>query len=125
MALPATVPTAREINFGKWPVKTFRFNNGAEIRRLFGNRRTEMELTLTYENISDNAADSFKNHYESVNGEFEAFDIPSETYQGWSAGNALFVNSGNRWRYKEPPTVENIKPGISTVKVILVSVLRW
>lgn len=123
MSLPDITPTSRSLNFGVWPVKIFRSNNGAELRRLYGNRRTNLELELVYENVSDNTANQFRETYDDAKGEFDTFRLPGNTYAGWASSNETFTGpTANVWRYKEPPSITSVKRGVSTVRVVLVSV---
>lgn len=144
MAFPNLVPTTRSFDPGNWPVKTFRSQAGTEVRLLYGNRRTGMTLQLTYQNITDENAQLFLDHYDEVRGSFGTFNIRDATGAGgvWRAragwrpngsptqaateaeANAItLVGTGNMWRYAEPPAVQNVQRGISTVSVKLVGVL--
>ena len=53
MAFPSLAPTSRSFSAGDYPVKTFKSQNGAEVRILYGNSRTDVKLQLSYENIGD------------------------------------------------------------------------
>lgn len=126
MAFPTLVPTSRSFDAGDWPVKTFRAQNGAEVRLLYGSNRTGMTLELSYDNITDANAELFLTHYNEVQGTYGTFTIPEAGAKtGWSgSANALDVTgSGNRWRYSAAPSVQSIKPGVSSVSVKLIGVL--
>lgn len=123
MSLPDITPTSRSLNLGPWPLKTFRLNNGAEIRRLYGNRRNNLELELTYENLPDNVANQFRERYDDTKGGFDTFRLPGNTFAGWTSDTNTYIGpTANVWRYKEPPTITNVKRGVSTVQVVLISV---
>jgi hypothetical protein len=126
MDFPDLVPSARQFTPGNWPVKTYQAQNGAEVRFLYGNRRTGMSLQLTYNNLSDAQAEQFLEHYRERRGTFETFVFTAmaAAKSGWSGGkDELGVEAwGNRWRYAEEPRIESIKPGISSVSVSLVGV---
>jgi len=126
MSFPDLTPSSRELDPGDWPVKAFNAQNGAEVRILYGNRRTKMKLSLQYSNISDANADRFYAHFESVKGTYETFDLPSgsKTAKGWAGFEPTMTQSlsGNRWRYQEAPKIQNVRPGISNVSVSLVGV---
>lgn len=126
MAFPTLAPTSRSFDAGDWPTKTFRSQNGSEVRILYGSNRTGMSLELSYENITDANAELFLTHYNEVQGTYGTFTIPATGAKtGWGgSANALDVtNTGNRWRYSEAPTLQSIKPGISSVSVKLIGVL--
>lgn len=124
MAYPTLQPTGREFDPGSYPVKTFRSQSGAEARILYGSKRVDQMLSLTYENITDSQAEQFITHFDEVRGSYETFTLPSAVRAGWAASSAtLDAVSGAAWRYDAPPTISSIKPGISSVQVKLVGVL--
>tara|TARA_R110000772_G_scaffold156727_2_gene267924 strand:+ start:769 stop:1143 length:375 start_codon:yes stop_codon:yes gene_type:complete len=123
MPFPALQPTSRDFTPGNWPVKSYKSQSGAEVRILYGDTRTSMELTLGYDNISDAQAEQFLTHYDETKGTYNTFAINSSTRAGWS-GTAAAIDSGtiNRWRYADPPQVTAVKPGVSSVRVSLMGV---
>lgn len=123
MAFPALRPTGREFTPGDWPVKTFNAQSGAEVRILYGDTRSKMELALSYDNISDANADLFLAHYTEVKGTYGTFTINAEAKAGW-AGGAESIDAGavNRWRYADKPQVSSVRPGRSSVRVNLIGV---
>ena len=127
MAFPEQyVPSSRQFVPGDWPVKSYQSLDGTEVRLLYGSRRTQMQLDLQYSNIADSVADAFIAHYGSTQGTYQSFPITStaNTFKGWEgASGSLNTASGNRWRYREPPKQESVRPGVSTVTVSLVGVL--
>ena len=122
MPYPTLRPTSRSFDPGDYPVKTFKSQSGAEFRFLYGSRRTGMTLSFEYANIGDGLADDFIEHYDEVRGQFQRFDLPPEILTGWTgtAGALDATNTGNRWRYAEPPAITSVRPGVSTVQVRLV-----
>ena len=134
MAFPTTdsigrnlVPTARSFESGDFPVKTFKAQNGKETRILYGSNRTNMRLSLTYSNIPDADAELFLDHFHEVQGTFQTFGLGTvDAARGGWEGNqdALGAQTyGNNYRYEKPPTVAQVRPGISTVTVNLIGVL--
>jgi hypothetical protein len=131
VAAVALVPTARSFEPGDFPVKTYKAQNGAEHRILYGSSRTNMRLSLTYANIKDADAEQFLNHYETMQGTFQTFvlgkldDDTSPARGGWEGNlDALGADaSGNSYRYEGPPQVVQVRHGISTVTVNLIGVL--
>ena len=123
MPFPALRPTSRDFNPGDFAVKTYNAQSGAEVRILYGDTRTKMELVLGYDNITDTQAQQFLTHYDETKGTFNTFAINSATKAGW-IGNTNAIDSGNtnRWRYAEAPQVTSIGPGRSSARVSLVGV---
>lgn len=120
------VPSSRAYDPGSWPVKTYQAMDGAEVRLLYGSKRTGMKLRLSYENVSDQAAERFLQHYSDRKGTFLTFQLPAgaKAKAGWAGSDAsLDVGAtGNAWRYAEAPTVTNVRPGRSSVTVNLIGV---
>ena len=56
MPFPELKPTSRDFKPGTYAIKTFNAQSGAEVRILYGDTRTKMELSLGYDNISDTEA---------------------------------------------------------------------
>lgn len=124
MAYPSHKPTTRNFTAGDYSYKTFKSQSGKETRILYGDKRTGMALSLSYENIADTAADDFITHYDEVKGGFSTFSLPDEVNTGWSGlTTAMSVPAGNNWRYDGPPAISAVRPGISSVTVKLVGVL--
>lgn len=124
MAFPSIKPTARDFSPGNYPVREFRSQSGTEIRILYGDARTGMELNLSYDNITDSNADLFLAHFDDMKGTFGTFDINTEVKAGWSGDTESIDTDGNNvWRYAEPPQVTAVRPGFSSVRVKLIGVL--
>lgn len=124
MSYPSHRPTSRSFEAGDYPVKTYKSQSGVELRILYGDKRTGVRLQLSYDNIPDTAADDFLNHYNDTKGTFLSFTLPSQFRTGWSGtASAIDVPSDNQWRYESPPSVQQVRPGISSVKVNLIGVL--
>lgn len=123
-------PSSRTFDPGDYPVKTYKAQNGSEVRILYGSNRTNMKLSLSYENITDADAELFLDHYDETNGTFNTFVVanPNQTdgaKTGWE-GNFDAIGagaSGNVYRYESAPQVQQVRPGISTVTVNLIGVL--
>lgn len=124
MPFPTLQPTSRSFSAGDYPVKTFKAQSGAEVRILYGSKRTGMTIDLSYDNISDSQADDFVAHYDEVQGQFLTFTLPASAQAGWR-GNTQAVDAvaGNRWRYESAPAITSVRPGVSSVQVKLKGVL--
>ena len=138
---PPFAPSSRQYTDGDWPVKEYSALNGYGVRIVYGSRQTGMKLNLVYQNLRDAEAALFLDHYQQQKGTFEAFQFfaPDGPKKGWGAGATSaelsklqqspigkYLGTAARfsnWRYAESPTIQSVKPGISTVTVNLVSVL--
>lgn len=125
MAFPTLEPTSRNFGAGDYPVKTFKAQSGAEVRILYGSKRTNMTIDLAYDNIPDTDAEDFVSHFDEVLGTYATFTLPTPLLAGWSGAPAALTadGTGNQWRYAEPPTITSVRPGRSTVQIALVGVL--
>jgi len=124
MAFPTHKPTGRTFDAGDYTYKTFKAQSGKEVRILYGDKRTGMQLQLVYENVNDTAADDFVAHYDEVKGGFNTFVLPSAFKSGWNGdASAIDAATGNRWRYQSAPSITSVRPGISSVTVNLIGVL--
>jgi|TARA_R100000479_G_scaffold168482_1_gene109546 hypothetical protein len=83
MAYPILKPSSRSYDPGSYPVKTFKAQNGAETRILYGSERTDVKLSLSYANIGDPNAELFLDHYDEVQGTFQTFNLPGQALGGW------------------------------------------
>lgn len=128
MSYPRIAPTGRAYDPGDWPVKTYRSQNGAEVRLLYGSVRTGMTLRLDYANVPDATAQQFLEHYNEMNGTFRAFSFDLTTWNrilaGWGGSSSpLKPPAGTDWRYDGPPSLSAVRPGVSTVSVTLRGVI--
>jgi hypothetical protein len=125
---PNIAPTSRSFELGDWPVKTYKAQNGAEIRILYGNRRTNMVMSLEWRNVSSAQAALIINHYTGQRGTFQTFSFgsaaSSSSKAGWDADDTLLGTgvSGNAWRYAGPPTIETVKKDTHVVTAKFVGV---
>lgn len=124
MAYPTLAPTSRDFTPGDYPIKQFRSQSGAEVRILYGDSRTGMQMNLTYDNITDANADLFLDHYNEVKGTYGTFTLPAGAKTGWAGASANLDAAGiNQWRYADAPSINAVRPGISSVQVQLIAVL--
>ena len=133
--LIATAPSSRSFEMGDWPVKTFKAQNGAELRILYGNRRTNMTLNLEWRNLTYNNVQQIMQHYIDSHGSWTSFLLPNNNLSGqrvaWSdvalSGNAIdqligVGENGNRWRYAEPPSIQSVQKNRHNVSIKLIGV---
>jgi len=128
IAFPSIKPNTRTYSPGKYPMSEFKALNGTTTRVLYGNRRSDAEMSLGFRNITDTQAASILANYEQLmpSADWISFTT-SDGAAGASAPMANYLRevggSGLRWRYAEAPSVESVKPGLSTVQVRLVGQL--
>ena len=128
MTLPLLTPSSRQFDPGNWPVRTYNAQNGSEIRLLYGSQRYNLMLNLTYQNIADSDAELFLADYYSKNGTYQSFTLTSAEsiamFRGWQGTPAALLRpEGVEWRYDEPPKIESVFPGVSTVQIVLRGVI--
>ena len=128
MPYPVLQPSSRVLDLGDWPVRTYNAQSGAEIRLLYGNKRHNYKLALTYRNISDTAASAFTAHYQETKGTFSVFNLSAAAkvaiLAGWTGvPNKFQMPTGTDWRYEKAPVITAVRPGISTVTVNLIGVI--
>lgn len=128
MPYPAFNPSARAYDFGDWPVRKYNAQNGSEIRLLYGNKRFNLKLSLSYTNITDTAVSSFTAHYAETKGTFSVFQFSAAAkvaiLAGWQGlPGQLDMPAGTDWRYEGSPKIQQVRPGISTVTVNLIGVI--
>jgi hypothetical protein len=141
-AFPQMAPTTRSFTMGDYPSKTYTSLSGAVFKRAFGNKATNYRLDLTFKNIADtvqvrNGSGTVKeivDHFRTVtDGTFKSFTLPLQVFAGLysdasSKQNRIIDNlnptirrpDSISWRYAEPPEVQSVKSGMSTVTVKLI-----
>lgn len=124
MSYPTAKPSQRSYQHGDWPVRSFKAMDGAEVRIMYGNRRTGSKFSLQYQNIPDAVAQQFLTHYNEMLGTFSTFQLPAQVLAGWAGATTPFdPQSSLRFRYAEAPSVDAVKPGVSSVSINLIGVL--
>tara|TARA_Y100000033_G_scaffold46264_1_gene50551 strand:- start:333 stop:710 length:378 start_codon:yes stop_codon:yes gene_type:complete len=120
MAFPSLTPTGRQFSPGDFPNKKFNSQSGVEIRILYGSRRVNAVLSLSYDNLTDANAELFLDDYSDRLGTFRTFTLPSAVFEGWSGGaSKIDAPAGTKWRYDSEPQLQSVRPGISSVTVSL------
>ena len=121
VAFPPIKPTGRSYTPGAYPTAEFKALNGATTRMLYGNHRSDAELSLEFSNISDTSAALILRNYEQVTPTGDWVSFTSATGAA-GAGSSLAAylqesgGSGLRWRWDGPPDLTSVAPGRSTVR---------
>jgi hypothetical protein len=130
VAFPSIEPTSRSFTAPKWPTSGITAQSGVTTRRLWGSRPSQAQLSLSFDNISDDNAGLIVAAYNSAKGATAELTLPSVLFNGASAAltgwlNTTSTGAGMKWFFSdEPPTVESVAPGRSSVRVALVAELR-
>ena len=88
MPYPTLKPAARSYNPGNYAVKTYNSQSGVEVRLLYGSKRYNVQLQLTYNNISDVDAQKFLVHFDETKGTYSTFKFSTEARGGIDGGVA-------------------------------------
>ncbi len=130
VAFPSIEPTSRSFTAPKWPTSGITAQSGVTTRRLWGSRPSQAQLSLSFDNISDDNAGLIVAAYNSAKGATTELTLPNVLFNGASAAltgwlNTTSTGAGMKWFFSdEPPTVESVAPGRSSVRVALVAELR-
>jgi len=130
VAFPSIEPTSRSFTAPKWPTSGITAQSGVTTRRLWGSRPSQAQLSLSFDNISDNNAGLIFAAYNTAKGATTELTLPAVLFNGASAEltgwlNTTSTGAGMKWFFaEEPPTVESVAPGRSSVRVALVAELR-
>ena len=90
---------------------------------------------MTYANIPDGIAEDFIDSWQQTKGGMDYLEtstgngIESTDLMFYGMSNnmkaeILSATTGTRWTYAQEPIVESVAPGISTVKIELITELR-
>ena len=138
IALPKTVtPTSRVYTPGKYPQSQFQATNGATTVVQYGDQCYNSELQLTYANIRDDRAQELMDLYHEVNGNWNYLvidnnpaSLPDNNIGGLGGikdedlrNQIGEVQNTLKYRFKEPPRLTSVMPGVSTVQMNLVGYL--
>lgn len=123
---PSVKPTARSCKMGEFPTKTYRALSGATVKRSFGNKAFSYQLDLQFANIDDATSALILQHYNATKAGFERFSLPASVFAGMSATLQSLVQASNdiEWEYAEPPSLESVFIGYSTITVRLTGEMK-
>ena len=119
---PSVTPTSMDFTAPEFPVKSNSSLSGVVSRRIFGNRGSRSVLSMNFDNLADAIAAEFLTAWKSAKGQFEAINVPSIVFDGAAGELADLLSDGGdslAWHFAEPPQLQRVKPGISSVRVVL------
>ena len=118
-------PATRSYKPGRYPQKIFESVNGATVNIRYGKQVVDAELELGFANISSENGELILQNYYAVNSDWNYVDFDgSSGLQGADSPKLRHeirqVDGVNkppklRWRYAEPPTLEQTSTGLCSV----------
>lgn len=130
VTFPSIAPTARSFTAPKWPTSGITSQSGVTTRRLWGSRPSQAQLNLSFNNISDDNAALIAAAYNSAKGATVELTLPAVIFDGASSTLKAWLDTsatgaGMQWFFSdEPPNIESVAPGRSSVQINLVAELR-
>lgn len=118
---PALHPASRTFTPGTYPHKVLAGYSGRENRIRRNNVMQGSDIRLSFIGLSESQMLSVLSHYQGQYGQFAAFELPTSVWNGLS-DKSTFTLPGYLWRYREPPSVEDLPHGGYVVNVALESV---
>ncbi len=124
---PSIRPTGRSYSPGQFPTRIYRGLSGATVKRIFGNRSFGHSIELEFANITDANVKLILDHYYAQGGNYTRFALPNEIFSGMSDSLRDVVQAPTNilWEYAQPPQVESVFNGRSTVTVSLIGELDY
>jgi len=131
-AFPSITPSSRSYSPGEYPETEFLALNGARSIVRFGANQVGHRLQLTFRNISDAEALQIVQHYATVNGDYTNATFIISNTSGPMAGvtstglaqEMSQQGTATKWRYSNPPSVQSVYPGVSTVTCTFIGYLE-
>lgn len=122
VAFPEVTPSSMDFTAPEFPIKTNTSLSGVVSRRAFGNRGSRAVLSLNFDNLPDATAVEFLNSWKLAKGQLESLSLSSIVFNGASSDLSAYLSDGGDtliWHFSEPPQLQRVKPGISSVRVVL------
>jgi len=119
---PAVTPTALDFTAPEFPVKSNTSLSGVVSRRIFGNRGSRSVLSLSFDNLTDAVATEFLSAWSGARGQLDTLAIPADVFTGADAALVAYLADGGdqlSWHFAEPPQLQRVVPGVSSVRVTL------
>jgi hypothetical protein len=118
-AFPALSPTSRSVTQGQYAVKRFNSIAGTGTSRIYGSQPFNSQLSLQFDNISDDQALLITNAYEAARGSKEVLTLPPEVWAGMADTLKVRLQRDYSWRFAEAPGITSGAPGFSSITVKL------
>lgn len=118
---PSLTPATRAFTPGEYPHTPFTTYNGLQNRVRHSNVMLSSSVRLSFIALAEADMLSILSHYQGQLGGFESFDLPASIWSG--VGTVSDYELTNyRWRYTEPPSVEDVYCGRHNVELALETV---
>lgn len=123
---PELHPTARSYKAPTWPTSGTRSQSGVASKRLWGSLPTRAALALEFANIGDAETAQILDAYKKAKGPCDDLNVPSIVFSGMNEAVIAEIDADtNLWYFTEdPPQVQSVVRGVSTVTVNLQADLR-
>lgn len=117
---PTLTPSGRTFTPGEYPHTPFDAYNGWQNRVRHSNVMLSSQLRLTFTALTEADMLSILSHYNGQYGTFDSFTLPSAIWAG--AVQADYELTSYRWRYIEPPVVEDVYCDRYTIELAIETV---
>jgi hypothetical protein len=131
VTFPSLTPTSRSFSAPQWASTKIDSQSGVSSFRLWGSLPKKGQLTLSFDNISDDNAALIMQAYNSAQGSLVDLTLPSSIFAGASTNlkgwlDASSMSAGLKWYFddSQPPSIESVVNGRSSVRVILLAEIR-
>jgi hypothetical protein len=118
---PALTPATRAFTPGEYPHTPFTAYNGLQNRVRHSNVMLSSSVRLSFIALAEADMLSILSHYQGQFGSFESFTMPSSIWSGVTTISDYQLTD-YRWRYTDPPTVDDVYCGRYNVELALETV---
>lgn len=125
---PSLTPSSRSFSPATFPITKTRSQGGVTTRRVWASLPNDARLSLSFNNITDEFAYEILNCYKNAKGSLDKLTLPALIFEGAATDLKIFLqqsNTGLSWHFTDdnPPRVESVLPGVSSVTVDLTATL--
>jgi hypothetical protein len=118
---PSLTPATRSFTPGEYPHTPFSTYNGLQNRVRHSNVMLSSSVRLSFIALAEADMLSILSHYQGQFGSFESFTLPSSIWSGVTTISDYQLTD-YRWRYTDPPSVDDVYCGRYNVELTLETV---
>jgi hypothetical protein len=118
---PSLTPATRAFTPGEYPHTPFSTYNGFQNRVRHSNVMLSSSVRLSFIALAEADMLSILSHYQGQFGSFESFTLPSSIWSGVTTISDYQLTD-YRWRYTDPPSVDDVYCGRYNVELALETV---
>jgi hypothetical protein len=118
---PTLTPATRAFTPGEYPHTPFSTYSGFQNRVRHSNVMLSSSVRLSFIALAEADMLSILSHYQGQFGSFESFTLPSSIWSGVTTISDYELTS-YRWRYTDPPAVDDVYCGRYNVELALETV---